>query len=105
MATTAVEDQPVQAAECEYIAEDARPETKADVRINDEDPALSRARFKKGDVVQMPVVCNGIRSKGVYTVYDRRLSKKGWFEYQLKDVYTLKVDRSWTRENVLKPGK
>jgi hypothetical protein len=46
-----------------------------------------------------------MRSKGVYTIYDCRSNPKGRFiEYQLKDVYTYKVDGSWTREKELKPG-
>jgi hypothetical protein len=46
-----------------------------------------------------------MRSKGVYTIYNSRFNAKGSFiEYQLKNVYTDKVDGSWTREKDLKPG-
>jgi hypothetical protein len=63
------------------------------------------ARFSKGEVVNKPVFANGTRSKGVYTIYDCRSNTRGRFiEYQLKDIYTNRVDGSWTREKDLKRG-
>jgi hypothetical protein len=63
------------------------------------------ARFRKDDLVHKSVFANGMRSKGVYTIYKSRFNAQGRFvEYQLKNVYTDKVDGSWTRERDLKPG-
>lgn len=45
-----------------------------------------------------------MRTKGVFTVYNRRISSAGYVEYQLKSVYNLQVESGWTREKELKPG-
>jgi type VI protein secretion system component Hcp len=51
------------------------------------------------------VFANGERTKGVFTVYDRKYNPaRGYFEYQLRDVYTMKMVSGWTREKELKPG-
>jgi hypothetical protein len=101
--------------------EDAIPDTKSGVRLRP-DPAFvglitstfkpgilttfqQSARFNKGDRVHKPVFANGVRSNGLFTIYNRRYNPTGYFEYQLKDFYTLKLEGgSWTREKDLKPG-
>ncbi|EOA89589.1 hypothetical protein ACJQWK_02691 [Exserohilum turcicum] len=82
---------------------DEIPDTKSGVRV-DPAAAMASARFRKGDVVQKPVLANGMRTKGVFTVYNRRISSAGYVEYQLKSVYNLQVESGWTREKELKPG-
>ncbi|KAF5846956.1 hypothetical protein GGP41_003243 [Bipolaris sorokiniana] len=79
------------------------PDTKSGVRV-DPDAAMASARFKKGDVVHKPVFVNGLRSKGVFTIYDRRPNPAGYVEYKLKNVYDMRVESGWTREKELKPG-
>ncbi|USP73360.1 hypothetical protein yc1106_00634 [Curvularia clavata] len=118
MATTTFDSQHMQAAENipavmaddqpheEYLAslpDDTIPDTKSGVRV-DPGAAMASARFKKGDVVQKPIFVNGMRTKGVFTIYDRRLNPAGYVEYRLKNFYDLKVESGWTREKELKPG-
>ncbi|KAI4655851.1 hypothetical protein J4E93_000567 [Alternaria ventricosa] len=105
MATT-FDEQPLQAVEDEYMnaaPEEAAPQTKATVH-NDPNFVEPAARFSKGEVVRKPVIANGERTTGVFTVYDRKYNRpRGYHEYQLRDVYSLEMASGWTREKDLKP--
>ncbi|KAI4955671.1 hypothetical protein J4E91_001532 [Alternaria rosae] len=100
------DEQPLQAVEDEYMnaaPEDAAPQTKASVQ-NDPNAAEPAARFSKGEVVRKPVMANGERTTGVFTIYDRKYNRsRGYHEYQLRDVYSLEMASGWTREKDLKP--
>ncbi|USP74753.1 hypothetical protein yc1106_02027 [Curvularia clavata] len=82
---------------------DIVPDTKSAMRM-DLGSVMASARFSKGDVVQKPIFVNGMRTKGVFTIYDRRRNPAGYVEYRLKNFYDLKVESGWTREKELKPG-
>ncbi|KAF1934751.1 hypothetical protein EJ02DRAFT_167248 [Clathrospora elynae] len=109
MATNTLEEQPVQATENESMdvsSEDAVPDTKSGVRV-DPNAALQSARFKKGDLVHMPVFANGMRTKVVFTIYDRKYNTRGGYvEYQLKNVFTMELHSrgAFIREKDLKAG-
>lgn len=62
------------------------------------------ARFKKGDLVHKPVMVNGARTKVTYTICADRYSSQGWFEYQVRNFHTNKLEGGWVREKELKAG-
>ncbi|KZM26695.1 metal ion binding [Ascochyta rabiei] len=63
-------------------------------------------KYKKGDHVQMGVVENGQRMKGVFTIHGAEPNNRGWFEYSLADTFTGKLYKNGAavHEKDLKPG-
>jgi hypothetical protein len=67
----------------------------------------SAAKFEKHDKVHMPLRISGRRVKGVFTIHDRRVNKKGaYVEYQLRSTSTMELHENgaWVRERELNEG-
>ncbi|KAF2129889.1 hypothetical protein P153DRAFT_385121 [Dothidotthia symphoricarpi CBS 119687] len=107
MSALELEVQPVQVAEIldmEEPFEDAVPDVKSGVRV-DPNAAMQSARFRKTDVVHMSQISNGVRTKGVFTVYKAQYNVRGGYvEYQLIDYLTggMHKNGAWIREKDLK---
>ncbi|KAL6707393.1 hypothetical protein ACN47E_004172 [Coniothyrium glycines] len=108
MSANSFEDQSapaVEETEMDSPVEHGMPDVKSGVRL-DKNAELQRARFFKNDIVHMSLVTNGQRSRGQYTILDRRYNGRGGYvEYQLIGTLTQQLFGSWVREKDLKIDK
>ncbi|KAF9700891.1 hypothetical protein EKO04_000315 [Ascochyta lentis] len=74
--------------------------------VHDKIDPFRTSRFKVGDRVRMPLIQDGVRVKGLFTIYRTTLNTRGDFEYILTDNPTGQLYRNGAtvREMDIKPS-